>query len=100
MELTAQLSDNDLLVAGGVVVIALIAFIAVLWLSTSEKKKDTAGGSAFVANEDGQVVRRSTRRVLLSQSGAMGALAGARARAPHWQHSARPMQCGGRRAHA
>ena len=62
MELTAQLSENDILVAGGVIVIALIAFIAVLWLSRSDKKKPAAGGSAFVANEDGQVVRRSTRR--------------------------------------
>lgn len=67
---TQLTSDQDLMVAGLVVVLALIAFIAVLLLNRSEQtqKKQSEVGSAATAGTvlqevDGKVVRRSTRRV-------------------------------------
>jgi hypothetical protein len=53
----------DLAVAGLVVTLALVAFIAVLWLNRDAKGspgKGKAGGSVYTS-EGGKQVRRSTR---------------------------------------
>lgn len=63
-----QTTEQDLVVAGAVILCALVAFIAVLYLNSGEKKKKrsevdalTEGGTQFVETEDGKTVRRSTR---------------------------------------
>ena len=70
MELVLPAEAQDLAVAGIVVLLALVAFIAVLWLNRDAGKQAGAGkrggekeaaGTVYVANEDGKQVRRSTR---------------------------------------
>jgi len=53
----------DLAVAGLVVVLALVAFVAVLWLNRDEASKGGKGNAAgtVFTSEGGKQVRRSTR---------------------------------------
>ncbi len=68
-------TPQDLLVAGAVILCALVAFIAVLYLNSGSGKKQPKaeaiempeGGTEMVV-EDGKTVRRSTRcRTLLAR---------------------------------
>jgi hypothetical protein len=62
-------TSDDLLVAGLVILVALVAFIAVLYLNRenagnkkkSAKQAEEAGGTVLV-EEGGRTVRRSTRQ--------------------------------------
>lgn len=70
----AAVSPDDMLVAAVVILTALVAFIAVLYLNreTEEKKPKveeepiTEGGTVLV-EEGGRVVRRSTRSAVHTQ---------------------------------
>lgn len=63
MELLAfieDVSERELAIVCGTVLLALVAFIAVLVLNRRSKQAAAAGGTRFVM-QDGKNVRRSTR---------------------------------------
>ncbi len=64
-----QTKDEDLLVAGAVILVALVAFISVLYLNRQDRGKrgsdvdEAAAGGTEFHEENGKIVRRSTRCV-------------------------------------
>jgi hypothetical protein len=55
-------TELDLYAAGAVILAALVAFIAVLYLNAQPSKAGARGAGTKMVQENGQTVRRSTRQ--------------------------------------